>query len=194
MNKIEEAIDFALKAHAGTYRKGTRIPYILHPLESASICALMTDDEDIIAAAVLHDVIEDTAFSAADLKASFGERITALVGSNSENKRPEQPAEETWKIRKQETLNHLAHAPRDEKIVAFADKLSNLRASVNDYIAAGESFWERFRQKDPAEHLWYYTGVYEACTELGDSPLYTEYAGYLSILRTRIAESETRKL
>ena len=190
MNRIEEAIHFAVKAHEGAVRKGTSLPYILHPLEAAAIAARFTPDPDVIAAAVLHDVLEDTPCTAHELRAAFGERVTALVLSNSEDKRPDRPAEETWEVRKQETLDHLRGASREEKIVAFADKLSNLRSILNDYLRLWETLWQRFRQKDPAKHVWYYEGVYDACAELDDSPLYLEYGRLLGELRSRVREYE----
>ena len=75
MNVIEKAIGFAVKAHAGALRKGTNLPYILHPLEAASIAAQMTDDQEIIAATVLHDTVEDTETSAEDIRKEFGARV-----------------------------------------------------------------------------------------------------------------------
>ncbi len=187
-NKTEQAIGFALSAHEGAKRKGGSIPYILHPLEAAAIAAQLTADDDVIAAAALHDVLEDTAQTAEDLRARFGDRVTALVISSSEDKHRERPAHETWLTRKQETLNHLKTASRDEKIVSFADKLSNLRSTLNDYDALGEPFWERFQQKDPDMHVWYYTGVYEACAELDYSVLYMEYDRLLRMLRSMVRE------
>ena len=56
---IRKAAEFAARAHEGALRKGSRIPYISHPMEVAMIVALMTDDRDLIAAAYLHDVIEE---------------------------------------------------------------------------------------------------------------------------------------
>ena len=57
---IDRAAKFAEQAHKGTHRKGTRIPYIVHPLETALIASMLTNDEEILAAALLHDTIEDT--------------------------------------------------------------------------------------------------------------------------------------
>ena len=188
MTTVEKAIQFAVKAHEGALRKGTDIPYIVHPLEVVSICAQLTKDADVIAAAVLHDEIEDTSFTEKDLREQFGDRITDLVLGNSENKRRELPAHETWLIRKQETLEHLKSACVEVKTIAFADKLSNLRSTVIDYTKMGESIWERFQQKDPEMHLWYYTGVFDACEDLDNSPLYLEYDRYLRILGSMIRE------
>ena len=60
MNLLEEAIIYATVLHQGVRRKNSDIPYILHPLEVAQILSTMTDDQEIIAAGVLHDVVEDT--------------------------------------------------------------------------------------------------------------------------------------
>ena len=188
MTIVEKAIQFAVNAHEGARRKGTNVPYILHPLEVAAICGQLTKDEDVIAAAVLHDVIEDTSFTEDDLRKQFGDRITDYVMGNSENKRRELPARETWLIRKQETLAHLNSASVEIKTIAFSDKLSNLRSTVIDYTNMGESLWDRFQQKDPEMHLWYYAGVFDACQELEDSPLYLEYDRYLRLLGAMIRE------
>ena len=66
-NIINKAVNFAQKAHAGQYRKGTDVPYITHVLEAGTIAASLTDDENVIAAAILHDTIEDTAVSKDDI-------------------------------------------------------------------------------------------------------------------------------
>ena len=87
---LDHAIIFATKAHSGTTRKGTNVPYIVHPIEAAAIVSAMTDDEEVIAAAVLHDVLEDTEATREDLLARFGRRITNLVENESEDKRKNQ--------------------------------------------------------------------------------------------------------
>ena len=187
MNRIEEAIHYATDAHAGVNRDSTRIPYILHPLEAAAIASGLTDDPDVIAAAVLHDVVEDTPRSAAEIAARFGENVARLVGSDTENKRRELPSEATWKLRKQETIDAVPHLADDELIVVFSDKLANLRAIWNDYQRCGEKLWERFSQPDPTEQLWYYRGVFEGFGRLAHTPLYREYAWRLDELAARIA-------
>ncbi len=79
MNLVEKAIVFAVKAHLGDLRKGNNIPYILHPTESAAIVASMTENYEVIAAAILHDVIEDTSFTKEDMAREFGEYVAELV-------------------------------------------------------------------------------------------------------------------
>ena len=77
---INEAIEFAAKAHEGQLRKGTKKPYIVHPIEVSEIVSAMTDDEEVICAAVLHDTIEDCRGITKDvLKLRFGDRVAELV-------------------------------------------------------------------------------------------------------------------
>lgn len=180
MNKMEKAILFATKAHAGSFRKGKTKPYILHPLEAMMIVADLTDDEELLTAAVLHDTVEDTNTTAAEIEREFGERVASLVVSESENKREDRSAEETWKTRKQETLDHLKLASRDVKLVCLGDKLSNMREIYRDYAKLGDDLWQRFNQKDKCEHGWYYSEIYRILrAEFGDVPVIREYAELL---------------
>ena len=180
MNKIEKAIILATEAHAGAVRKGKTRPYILHPLEAMMIVAGLTDDEDLIAAAVLHDTVEDTGTSSAEIEKGFGSRVAALVASESEDKREDRPAGETWKTRKKETLDHLEEASREVKLVCFGDKLANMRELCKDFLALGDDLWQRFNQKDKSMHCWYYSELYKILREeFGDVPAIREYADLL---------------
>lgn len=84
---LDKAIVFAINAHKGQFRKGTDIPYILHPLEAATIVGTMTTDDEIIVGAVLHDVVEDTNTTIEEIRKLFGERVAEFVASESEDKR-----------------------------------------------------------------------------------------------------------
>lgn len=182
MGKIfNQAIKFATDAHEGQLRKGTQIPYILHPLETAAIVGTLTVDDEIIAAAVLHDVIEDTDTTVEQLKEQFGERVAALVKSESENKREYLPAESTWKIRKQETLDHLKNASADVKMIALGDKLSNMRAIYRDYSVSGDKLWQKFNCKNKDEQCWYYEGILKLLKDnFKNTAAFTEYEALIS--------------
>lgn len=175
MDIFERAIVFAVNAHKGMVRKKTEIPYITHPMEAAAIVASMTTDREILAAAVLHDTVEDTPTTLEDIREAFGERVAQLVAGESENKRPDLPAAETWKLRKEETVAHLK-ATKDpaEKMLVIGDKLSNLRALDRDYRTLGERVWERFNVKDRELHHWYYASIAEVTCELADTPAWQE--------------------
>lgn len=192
MNIIEKAIQFAAKAHEETVRKGTSLPYILHPVEAGAIAAQLTDDPEVIAAAVLHDVVEDTSFSEADIRVLFGNRVADLVMFDTEDKLRDRPAAETWMTRKQETIRRLQHATDNEMIVVFADKLSNLRSLLIDYKREEESLWDRFTQKDSSKHVWYYLSLLDVFEMLfekrKDNTLLWEYARYVKELRMLVQE------
>lgn len=173
---MDRAIVFATRAHSGTYRKGTSIPYIVHPIEAAAIVSTITDEPDMIAAAVLHDVVEDTDATVDEIRFFFNDRIADLVEAESEDKRKDLPPQETWMVRKMETLEFLRNkADRDAKILALADKLSNMRAIHRDQNTIGDQLWERFNEKDKKKHGWMYRQVAEALSELSETFAWQEY-------------------
>lgn len=174
-NLIDKAILFATQAHKEVMRKGSNLPYILHPLETGIIVSTLTDDEIIIAAAILHDVLEDTETTYEELKAEFGVAAD-LVRSETEDKRRNLPPEATWKIRKQETINHLTRETRiGVKQIALADKLSNIRSMYRDYQVLGDALWERFHEKRRSEQGWYYKSLVTALQDLSSTMAYQEY-------------------
>ena len=173
---LERAIRFATTAHHGQKRKGHGTPYILHPLEVASIAATVTDDEEIMAAAVLHDVVEDTDFTLEDIRKNFGDRVAKLVSSDTEDKMKDIPPEDSWLARKTATIEYLKTASRDEKIIVLSDKLSNIRSCRCEQLIAGDELWNRFHEKRKERHEWYYRGILDALSELRGEFAYEEYA------------------
>ncbi|MBQ6487376.1 bifunctional (p)ppGpp synthetase/guanosine-3',5'-bis(diphosphate) 3'-pyrophosphohydrolase [Candidatus Saccharibacteria bacterium] len=161
---LDKAIVYATEKHSGDFRKGTSVPYIVHPLEAVAIVASITDDDDILAAAALHDVVEDTGTPLEEIRKEFNDHIADLVASESEDKREDQPAEDTWKIRKEETITFLKTASYESKLIAIGDKLSNIRAIAREYEVLGKKLWEKFRIKDKSEHGWYYSSLAEIFT------------------------------
>lgn len=176
---LDRAIIFAVKAHAGTERRGKGFPYIVHPMEAMAIVSTMTSDQEMLAAAALHDTVEDTDVTLEELRREFGPRIAALVDSESEAV-PEGVSEaESWRGRKQAGIDRLARATRDEKIVAMGDKLSNMRAIARDYARQGDAFWSLFHVSDPREHEWRYRALAEAMRELEDTAAYREFVSLI---------------
>lgn len=165
----DKALTFAKKAHQGQFRKGTNMPYIIHPIETAEIVKNMTNDAEIIAAAFLHDVIEDTDITEEEIKKEFGQRVLNLVLAESEQRGKELQAmsmEESWEIRKKEKLEKLKLESEEVKIIALGDKLSNIRAIKKDYAELGEKLWNRFHQKDKQKQGWYYHELVEVLCSL----------------------------
>ncbi len=117
MKLLTKAIAFASRKHECQKRKGTDIPYIVHPLEALSIASTITNDENVLAAAVLHDVVEDCGVSIRQIELKFGKEVARLVAADTENKRENESAESTWKLRKQETLDQIEKMDKNSKIV-----------------------------------------------------------------------------
>lgn len=172
---LDRAIMFAVRAHAGTERRGKGFPYIVHPLEAVEIVATMTPDQELLAAAALHDTVEDTDVTIEQIRAEFGDRIASLVASDSDEKVSGVSAEQSWVIRKQAAINRLSHASRDAKTVALGDKLSNMRAIARDYAMQGDDLWNLFRVKDRRDHEWHYRGLADALRELQETLAYKEF-------------------
>jgi myo-inositol-1(or 4)-monophosphatase len=172
---LDRAIIFAVKAHAGTERRGKGFPYIVHPMEAVEIVATMTTDQELLAAAALHDTVEDTDVTVEQLKAEFGDRIASLVAQESEEKPEGMSDEESWHDRKQAAINRLAKTSRDAKMVALGDKLSNIRAIARDYAEIGDELWKRFHASDPKDHEWHYRGLADALRELEGTFAYQEF-------------------
>ena len=172
---LDRAIVFAVRAHAGTERRGKGFPYIVHPMEAVEIVATMTKDQELLAAAVLHDTVEDTDTTVEQIRTEFGDRIASLVASESDIVLDGVSEEDSWHARKQAAIDRLARASHDAKIVALGDKLSNMRAIARDYAQQGNALWSLFHVKDRKEHEWHYRGLAESLRELQDTFAYKEF-------------------
>lgn len=147
---LEKAIHFATFKHAGQLRKGTTVPYIVHPLETMKILLSMNADTNLLIAGLLHDTVEDTDTSIEEITEIFGADVAALVGGHSEDK------SKSWEERKTHAIKVLADASRRMKMLVMADKVSNLRSMAADYRAVGDKLWSRFNA--PVEkQAWYYS-------------------------------------
>ena len=172
---LDRAIIFAVRAHAGTERRGKGFPYIVHPMEAVEIVATMTSDQELLAAAVLHDTVEDTDTTIEQIRDEFGDRVASFVAAESDEPHQSRDSVENWRARKQAAINRLAGASRDTKIVALGDKLSNMRAIARDYAQQGDALWDLFHAKDPKDHEWHYRGLADALSELCDTVAYKEF-------------------
>ena len=177
---LDRAILFAVKAHAGTERRGKGFPYIVHPMEAMEIVATITPDQELLAAAALHDTVEDTDVTVEQIREEFGERIANLVASESDIMIEGQTEEESWHARKQAAIDRLAAAPHDAKIVALGDKLSNMRAIARDYAVMGDKLWNIFHVKDIDEHEWHYRGLANSLRELSDTFAFQEFEALIN--------------
>ncbi len=167
-----KALAFAAEKHAGQKRKGTRIPYISHPIAVASLVLEYGGDEDEVIAALLHDVAEDCGGQEAldEIREKFGMGVAAIVRGCSDTLETPKPK---WRQRKQTFIDDLQGAPASVRLVAAADKLHNARSIVKDQRNLGDGVWSRF-SASKEEVLWYYDAVTRALSARGTSPLIAE--------------------
>ncbi|MBR1539134.1 MAG: HD domain-containing protein [Bacteroidales bacterium] len=177
---LDKAIAFAVRAHHDTERRGKGFPYIVHPLEAVTIVATITSDQELLAAAALHDVVEDTEFTLADLRREFGERVARMVELESDKFVEGLSESDSWRVRKQAAIDRIEAAPRDAKIVAMGDKLSNMRAISRDYDELGDRLWERFHAPGGrADHEWHYRGLAGSLSDLAGTHAYAEFVQHI---------------
>lgn len=174
---INKAITFAVQAHEGQHRKGTTLPYILHPIEVGMIVSRMTDDEEVVVAAILHDTVEDCDQISVELiRTEFGDRVAAMVARESEDKSL------SWDERKSATLRSVREESREMKLIALGDKLSNIRCIYGDYLKVGENIWQRFNVKSKEKQGWYYRGLCEALSDLSGVGEYIEFCRLVELV------------
>lgn len=182
MELFDEALIFACEKHSGQRRKLSDAPYILHPMEVASIVATMSDNQELLSAAVLHDTVEDAGATLEEIRERFGKRVSLLVMTETEDKRADRPPKETWKLRKEETLTILEHTKDiDVKKLWLGDKLSNIRSFYRGHNAQGDDFWKNFHQSDPAQQEWYYRTIAKCLSELKDYDAYKEFVNLIDL-------------
>ena len=147
---VAEAYRLAADAHEGQLRKGDGSPYITHPVAVAELLHEAGFDDEVIAAALLHDVVEDTEMGPDEIAERFGERVAELVEALSEDEGIEEYAE-----RKREHREQVEESGRDAIAIYIADKLSNLRDMRRIYAEDGEAIAPRFKAPlDVRVRLW----------------------------------------
>jgi len=129
-NVVAKALDFATKAHGDQVRKYTGEPYTNHLVEVMNIVRTVKSDDSMLAAALLHDTIEDTSVTEADVKKEFGDRIAQLVVELTDISKPEDGNRAT---RKAMDRDKLAKVSDDAQTIKLADLISNGKdIAVND--------------------------------------------------------------
>jgi DNA-binding MarR family transcriptional regulator len=168
--KLEKVFAYAKQKHKNQKRKGTDIPYFVHLLDVAAILHGEVDDEEnnhIIAAGLLHDVVEDKHATESELRRIFGKMITGIVMEVTEKDKSL-----PWKARKEQQIEAMKTASKEARLVKLADMLSNIKSIIHDYKQIGDKVWKRFNAgKDEQE--FYYKGMLNALK--CDSDIYKEY-------------------
>jgi (p)ppGpp synthase/HD superfamily hydrolase len=150
--RFTKAVEYARQLHT-EFRKGTRVPYMAHLLGVASLVmgeagGRIMVTEDMVIAAILHDVVEDHG-GAPRLEAvrkEFGSDVARMVEGLSDTLAEDHDNKEGWEERKRKYLEYLRSAPEDELLISAADKLYNAKAILDDFKEIGPAIWERFKR------------------------------------------------
>jgi (p)ppGpp synthase/HD superfamily hydrolase len=141
---LERAWRVAAVAHAGQVRKATEVPYLVHPAAVALILQRSGFvEEHVLAAAILHDVIEDTSCTREQIADMFPEKVLHLVDLLTERKLDGGGKKRAWAERKAEQVRRIADSPIEARAIWLADKRHNLETIAFD-VADGVNVWPRF--------------------------------------------------
>ncbi len=200
---IEAAVRLAAKGHHHQFRKrddsdtapaspnnplpDDHIPYITHLMGTMTILARLGATDEILAAAALHDYLEDVPDpdGRRRIRETTNDGVLDLVLAVTENKRPERDQGETWELRKREQLTRIETMPLDAVLIKGADVLHNLLSLEIDLKEAPDPrlVWNRFNAPEE-QQFWYFSNTLDAIRRrLGDHPLVTELAEVVDRLR-----------
>jgi (p)ppGpp synthase/HD superfamily hydrolase len=182
-----EAMQYAAEKHATQTRKGSGTRYLGHLLSVAGLVIEADGTETQAIAALLHDAAEDQdgKETLAEIRDKFGADVAMIVSECSDTfETPKQP----WRERKEHYIRCLQDASDEAILVSLADKLHNARAILRDFRDLGDELWQRFKVRDPQEHLWYYRSLLEVYTDRIDNWMVDELRDVIEALESEITE------
>lgn len=169
MSIVEQARAFATQAHRDQRRKGTDTPYVVHPEAVAALVAEHGGDAEVVAAAWLHDVIEDSGVSEVELRSRFGNRVASLVVAVTEHDRTLR-----WEQRKADVLARATSAVPEVALLKACDALANARDVLTDLTSDGQAAFERFSRGRTLQLWWYCSLASTLAPRLAASPALVE--------------------
>lgn len=176
--RLLSAINVAAYAHRNHTRKGTNIPYVSHIFSVMHLASTVTDDEDVLIAALFHDILEDVPeeYSEAQMREDFGDRVVELVLGVTKD-----DSISDWQERSDAYLAHLSGADEGSVIVSVADKLHNLLSILADHAEIGDELWGRFNSGKDRQQWWYGAVSEVAAKRIPGNPL-------VAVLEEKVAE------
>lgn len=169
---IEKAVRVSVEAHSGQTRKGDDLPYIIHPFMVALKLAKYNFPDEVVAAALTHDVLEDTDFGEEKLKEELGDTVLEIVKAvTNDDSLP-------WEEKKKKYVETVRNGPDGAKAVAVADKIHNLESLMIAYAEQGPELWKKFN-RGKEQKLWFENEVLKMLKQTWQHPLIDEYEGLL---------------
>ena len=185
--RFTDALTYAAHLHNTQVRKGGGdIPYIGHLLSVTALVIEAGGTETQAIAALLHDAAEDRggADTLAEIESRFGRDVATIVDECSDTLIEPKP---DWRPRKERYIARLDNVSPETILISLADKLDNARATLRDLRNDGPSVWERFSQKNPGDHVWYYTALAEKYERTCDSWMVGELKRTIMLIENEIS-------
>jgi len=173
---VEKAARIATVAHSGQVRKSDGSPYIVHPYMCATILLQHNTQDEVVAAALVHDVLEDTEITEQELREVLGDRVVDIVTHVSEDKSKE------WEERKKGYVAMVREASQEVKLVSVADKVHNMQSVLFEYEKKGEDVWNVF-SRGKEKKLWFDELCLAMFKETLEHPLVDEYEKLVEKMR-----------
>ncbi len=175
MTGIEQALQLAVRAHAGQVRKTDNTPYIIHPVMVAHLLTTAGATKEVVMAALLHDVLEDTTVTRDEVLTVAGQAVVDIIDSVTEDKTL------PWEERKAAYVQQVVAGGESVWLVSVADKIHNAE-SLLDYIATvGDEAWSAFNRGKESK-MWFEKSLHEALGQVWQHPLLDTYGALITQL------------
>ena len=172
---LDKALELVVKANKNRVYVGNDIPNVIHYLEVVAITATMTDDQELLAAAALCDIVYDCGISLRDIDIQFGARVANVVRDITSANLVATNPNINWKDSKKAIIDKVKNASRDTKIVGLANKLSHMRAIGQDFGNNRDKIWVKFKPLTHNDVEWFYRALADAFIELYEQNAYKEF-------------------
>ena len=173
---IDRALQLAFSAHEGQKRhEGT--PYIAHPVAVALMLARRGFGEEVIAAALCHDVLEDTSVTESEMRQELGDAATDIVRAVSYDRSL------PWKGQRERYIESVREAGESAMAVSVADKIHNAQSLIALHASGGPAVWSKFNATKE-QKVWFEEAMLAMLKEAWQHPLVEEYEALVEKLRT----------
>jgi (p)ppGpp synthase/HD superfamily hydrolase len=174
---VENAARIAVIAHKEQKRKDGDTPYVVHPFMVAFTLARYGFRNEVVAAALVHDVLEDTDFPEDELREAIGEETFAIVQAVTND-----PALE-WEAQRMRYIETVRNGPDGALAVSLADKLHNMKNLLTAHAEQGPALWSRFN-RGKEKKLWFEESMLAMLKETWKHPMIDEYEELIKKMRT----------
>jgi (p)ppGpp synthase/HD superfamily hydrolase len=179
LSVVERAARMAAIAHRDQIRKDGNIPYVVHPFMVARILTQHNFPDAVVAAGLVHDVLEDTEITIEQLRVDLGDEVATIVASVTNN------SSLSWKEKKMAYIESVRKGSSGAKAVATADKIHNAESLLAAHAIHGETLWSRFNT-GKEEKMWFEEAMLEMLKETWEHPLVAEYEVLVQKLRNLV--------